>query len=409
MQHLLLSIVGNTPQVVTETLYAIHAQGKPWPAQIRIITTTVGKRGAMRLIDEKILESLCTELGVPCPAFGENDIRLVPDAQGQPVADARTLDDHEALANFIVTEVRRLTDDRPENRERFIHASLAGGRKTMTFYLGYAMSLFGRAGDCLSHVLVSADYENLPDFFYPTRHGTPIQTKDGRTLKPRDAKVELADIPFIRHRSSLPHLLKTPSADKVDFRELIDWINLGENPGQIRVTLHTQAQCLEITDASGKLRKMVQPKPLEFAFYQTLARATLEKQTDITRPNSKGDLGLSKSFCDELLKIQQLPAGDTLGKSIETLKNNWKEEQGVIKENTFTSLAQGIRNSWFDQRINTLKGLLEEQLPHSVTIHLLPRNIWNKNRERLEPGKMTRSMGYGIPLDETQIRILDPQ
>ena len=126
MNHLLLSIVGNTPQVVTETLYAIHAQGKPWPGGIRIITTTVGKRGAMRLLDEHILERMCVELGVPCPAFNEADVLVVPDAQGRLVDDARTVEDHEALANFIVTEVRNLTDESiAANRQRSIHASLA--------------------------------------------------------------------------------------------------------------------------------------------------------------------------------------------------------------------------------------------------------------------------------------------
>lgn len=46
-------------------------------------------------------------------------------------------EDQEALADFIVKEVAQLCAD----PNRIVHASLAGGRKTMTFYLGYAMSL----------------------------------------------------------------------------------------------------------------------------------------------------------------------------------------------------------------------------------------------------------------------------
>lgn len=406
MQHLLLSVVGNTPQVVTETLYAIHAQGKPWPSQIRVITTTVGKGKALRLLQENALAALCDELGLPCPAFCEDDILVVPDAQGQPVDDARTLDDHEALANFIVTTVRNLTDDDPDNQQRYIHASLAGGRKTMTFYLGYAMSLFGRAGDCLSHVLVSADFENQEGFFYPTRRGGPLKTRSGQELNPAEAIVELADIPFIRHRQSLPKLLKTPSTDKVNFRELISWMNLGDTPDELRITLHTRTAQIEVSDASGVLKKMINPGLLEFAFYRMLAAATLAAETDITRPGSKKrDTGLSKLFCDELLLINQLSAGDTLAQSIDALKNTYVM-QNTIKESTFKSLEQGIKASWFDQRINSLKDTLEEQLPHAVISHLLPRNIWDKTGKRTEEGKTVKSGGYGIPLTDKQIFIL---
>ena len=66
--------------------------------------------------------------------------------------------------------------DRTQASQGSLHAS--GGRKTMTFTIGYAMSLFGRAQDSLSHVLVSGGYENIPGFWFPTtdaphRHHQP--------------------------------------------------------------------------------------------------------------------------------------------------------------------------------------------------------------------------------------------
>ncbi|MBF4102237.1 hypothetical protein INT80_01850 [Gallibacterium anatis] len=45
-----------------------------------------------------------------------------------------------------------------------MHVSIAGGRKTMGFFAGYALSLYGRAQDSLSHVLVSAEYEAIQNF-----------------------------------------------------------------------------------------------------------------------------------------------------------------------------------------------------------------------------------------------------
>ena len=47
--------------------------------------------------------------------------------------------------------------------------SIAGGRKTMGYYAGYALTLFGRHQDQLSHVLVSEEFEGNRDFFFPTR------------------------------------------------------------------------------------------------------------------------------------------------------------------------------------------------------------------------------------------------
>ncbi len=405
MNHLLLSIVGNTPQVVTETLYAIHAQGKPWPGGIRIITTTVGKRGAMRLLDERILERMCAELGVPCPDFAEPDILVVPDAQGRLVDDARTVEDHEALANFIVTEVRNLTDESiAANSQRSIHASLAGGRKTMTFYLGYAMSLFGRAGDSLSHILVSQEYENLPSFFYPSRQGGLLETRDGKVLDPALAKVELADIPFIRHRKELPALLlHNPDGSGVNLRELIGWINLAEYPEQLRLTLHGQECLIEISDAQGTLRRLIEPNLLEFAFYRLMAGATCNADSGFTRPSaSKPDIGWSKSICDELLQINDITPGGSLDESFKKL-SRWTDQNGQLRDNTLETLKKGLTASWFDQRLTTLRKAFQEWLPVSLAEHLLPRAVWDQSGNKIAGSKKAKSGGYALALDKSQI------
>jgi hypothetical protein len=65
----------------------------------------------------------------------------------------------------------------------------------MGFYVGYALSLFGREQDRLSHVLVPPSLESSA-FFYP-RPGAA------------DAQVHLGTIPFVRLRQELPdHLLQ---------------------------------------------------------------------------------------------------------------------------------------------------------------------------------------------------------
>ena len=96
-----------------------------------------------------------------------------------------------------------------------LHVSIAGGRKTMGFYLGYALSLYGRAQDRLSHVLVSAPYESHPQFFYPTIRSQVIYTPPphNRPYDTRAAEVTLAAIPFVRLRDELPDDLLEEKSD----------------------------------------------------------------------------------------------------------------------------------------------------------------------------------------------------
>ena len=74
----------------------------------------------------------------------------------------------------------------------------------MGFFLGYALSLFGRAQDRLSHVLVSEPFESLTDFYYPPSTPRVLHTRDGRPVHTADARIMLAEIPFVRLRDGLP-------------------------------------------------------------------------------------------------------------------------------------------------------------------------------------------------------------
>ena len=79
----------------------------------------------------------------------------------------------------------------------------------MGFYAGYALSLFGREQDRVSHVLVAPPFEYLPDFFYPTkkRGQVVITLPNGETVDAADAQVTLAEIPVVRLRQALPPAL----------------------------------------------------------------------------------------------------------------------------------------------------------------------------------------------------------
>ncbi|HRF44939.1 MAG TPA: CRISPR-associated ring nuclease Csm6 [Candidatus Competibacteraceae bacterium] len=209
-RRILLCVAGLSPQIVTETLYALTVTGEPRfiPTEIHLLTTAEGaERARLTLLSEEPgwFQRLRREHGLPDIRFTLDHIHILRDGEGRLLRDIRSVADNEAIANTITAKVRALTAD-PDSA---IHASIAGGRKTMGFYLGYALSLFGRPQDRLSHVLVSSPFESNPNFFYPARVERVIFATgpDQRPLDASDAEVTLADIPFVRLRDGLQESL----------------------------------------------------------------------------------------------------------------------------------------------------------------------------------------------------------
>ena len=228
MPHrILLAVTGLTPQIVTETLYALACRSEdPWiPHEIHLITTVTGANNARLnlLAGERWFHRLCEDYGLPPITFTPEHIHVLQDAEGRPLDDIRTQDDNTLAADFITETLRQLTAD--PNSE--LHVSIAGGRKTMGYYLGYALSLYGRPQDRLSHVLVSDPYETNRDFYYPTPYERPIYSKRGDkeiTVDASHAKVDLADIPFVRLRDGMPERLCT---GHVSFMQAVTTANRG--------------------------------------------------------------------------------------------------------------------------------------------------------------------------------------
>lgn len=403
--HILLATTGASPQVITETLYAIHQEAARWPDEIFLITTRFGKTKAVEgLLDKGHLDRLCQQLGRSRPQFTQGHILVVPGSDGSEVEDARSLADHEALANFIMAKVRNFTAD----PEISVHASLAGGRKTMTFYIGYAMSLFGRAQDSLTHVLVSEGYENLPGFWFPANDPAHRYLDNrGQTLDASLAQVTLAPIPFIRHRLNLPKIL-LQQGESVNFAELVQLINLGENPHSLGLTVDLPGRAIRINDRSSKIQLAFAPSLIDLAFFTVLARATLEEETDYKRPGAgQADLGLARSIVDELLLINQKASlGRGLPEDIDLLIDT-----DQVSQSSLESLRKGATHTWFDTRRNKLQDLLAEQLPESLLRWILPSIIWTDDGQRLalkEGERNPKGGGYGIPLPRGQIVLLEP-
>jgi len=172
-RRILLCVTGLSPQIVTETIYALAvARATPFiPTEVHLLTTSDGARLARAALlhpDGGHFHALLNDQPqIGHPRFDEECIHIISDHQ-EKLADIRTPAENAAAADTITALVAQLTED----TDTALHVSIAGGRKTMGFYLGYAFSLFARPQDNLSHVLVSSPFEGHPDFFLPASSAT---------------------------------------------------------------------------------------------------------------------------------------------------------------------------------------------------------------------------------------------
>ncbi len=193
-QKILIAAIGNSPAVLTETVWALAHQERPWiPDHVVIITTLTGKTVSEKfLLQQKGWERLCQVLvkeKLPVQgkmAFGASDsIRVIGDGR-RDFDDIRTPEEGDTAANFILGVLRQYT----EQPGTEIVASIAGGRKTLSALLMACMTLLGRSQDRVCHVLADDTFilQN-PEFLFP-------QNK----REQKAAAIRLCDIPFVRVR-----------------------------------------------------------------------------------------------------------------------------------------------------------------------------------------------------------------
>ncbi len=203
MDTVLICAVGETPQVVTETLYALWREGVV-PAEIHVLTTALGRQ---RVVDQLLNRQtgrfyrFCKEYEIDhrTIAFDRDRVWVLQDGAGRELEDLRTREENAAAGSWIAAFVRHQAD----RGDVVLHASLAGGRKTMSYYLGYAMQMFGRRHDRLTHVLVSEALETHPEFYYPPKKPATLQTRSGDRVRADRARMDLVDVPFLRLRDHL--------------------------------------------------------------------------------------------------------------------------------------------------------------------------------------------------------------
>ncbi|OBX80518.1 CRISPR-associated ring nuclease Csm6 [Faucicola atlantae] len=257
-KNVLFLVTGMTPQIITETVWALACDlnnAEPWiPDEIHVLSTEDGlNQIRATLFDDGVFAKFQQDYPILANVEFTKDCLHVITKDHKPLKDLKTPQDNVLAADMICQKVREFTQDDTIN----LHVSIAGGRKTMGFYAGYALSLYGRSQDRMSHVLVDSDYESAIGFYYPTLTDYFVEQRfTGKRLNAKDAQIWLANIPFVRMRASL-----NPDdmiANK-DFSTVVEMINLSLQP--INLTLNSKQKTIAIQDKTCKLT------PKEFSLY----------------------------------------------------------------------------------------------------------------------------------------------
>jgi CRISPR-associated protein (TIGR02584 family) len=369
-RRILLMVTGLTPQIVTETLYALAMRTEPpfVPTEMHLLTTVDGaERARLTLLsqDPGWFHRLCQDYGLSGIRFDAGHIHMLEGARGEPLDDIRDLEDNQVAADAITEHVRRLTSD-PDSA---LHVSIAGGRKTMGFYAGYALSLYGRPQDRLSHVLVSIPYESNQAFYYPTPYHRVIFTQgpDSKPIDTRDAQVTLADIPFVRLRHGLPQALLEGRAS---FCETVAAVNRTLGPPELVIDLRGR-----ILRAGGIDIKL---PPADLAFYSWLARRCLGGKDPIHCPK---DGVLEPEFAQEFLSEYRAilgPMGDD--------------------DRTSKCLAQGMDKMFFLERKYNVNDRLKAVLGPHADIYLICK-YGRKPRTRYRMGVAVGVIRFGTAVE----------
>ncbi len=314
-RRILLCVTGLSPQVVTETLHALVTKERYVPTEIHLLTTKKGAEHARLMLidpDDGRFYQYCDEYGLERDkiAFSDENIHIIRNGDEEPLDDITHEEDNTAVADTITNYVREFTAD----ERAALHASIAGGRKTMGFYLGYALSLFGRPQDRLSHVLVSPPFESEHSFYYPPKKPKRLIIKE-QPVHTSDARIMLADIPFVRLREGLPERLQQ---GKASFSATVEAAQRAQQEPELIIDMANRRVI-----AAGV---PVELAPADFAFYAWFAGRCKQSEEPVGRTDD--------SMVDSYLAFYKGVVGEMSG-----------EYEKV--ENT---LAEGMDARWFDQR-----------------------------------------------------------
>lgn len=151
-KEILVSLVGKSPQVVTEALYCLLISKKININEIVVITTED--------CAEEVFSSLKREIHQFCLRYRLKHIKFEEEniikAKEEIVEQAK----NSSMTKAIFDSIRQL-----KLTGNTLHCFISGGRKTMSVDLAIALSIFGTESDKMYHVIASPEFVEKKKFF----------------------------------------------------------------------------------------------------------------------------------------------------------------------------------------------------------------------------------------------------
>lgn len=207
MKRTLIAVCGLAPQVITETLYALYQQER-LPDSVKVLTTRKGKEACHAQLfsaGDGQYHKFCADYTIESTVinFSPQNIIAVTDDQGRSIDDIANEDDNRIFLRACMIHAYEASN----NSDSEVFYSIAGGRKTMGACLAAAAQLYGRPQDRIFHVLVSPEFENSCEFYYPPLPPREITLFDEKRQQYRKntryATIQLVTMPFVALRDKL--------------------------------------------------------------------------------------------------------------------------------------------------------------------------------------------------------------
>jgi len=382
-REVLIFVAGTTPQIITETIYAlIHGREPVCPDEIHIITTRHGEKVIKKnLIDSGIFREFCGEFGLNEDIIREDSLIVIKDGTHRSFDDIKTDRDNELLGDFITDFIREKARDQGVR----LHCSLAGGRKTMSFYMGSALQFFGRPWDKLYHVLVSPEFESNPDFYYKPRENRTLAAhspnragKAGlRRLNTGDAEIYLAELPFIRLSGKI-------SLHGRSFKELVE-------EGQREIDIATMQPPLKVNLSERTVYigdNLVEMVPAQLMVYTAYLR---QKTRHCKYPRRPYCLDCSDCF-PSIVDLSTRPALEEMAKDYREIYS----VQPLKADDLLSKHKQGLDQPAIRQNISKINRTIKEQLKDET---VLPYYT-------ITAIKIYGGSRYGVRIEKTKIEII---
>lgn len=221
---IILAVTGQSPQVITEALYALNKEDIAI-VEVHCITTGEGNHylesyGFFSQDKKTPISGLCEEYSIDPPVLlSENTVHILKRDDDTVIQDILSQEDSNLTLKKCLELAEKFTSD-DQTRVFFL---ISGGRKSMSASLAVAAQMYGRGHDRMFHVLINDPIiEKAVNFWYPTSRSRELLMNNGdtfhRDISAKRLAVNLVPLQFPR----LARLLQERPAHEQIFDSLME-------------------------------------------------------------------------------------------------------------------------------------------------------------------------------------------